>query len=164
MGPRAVGFLFDALMRSLGSGRSIVHGGDRGAHITSLLGSHRPDRVAGTHPTGIAPCDTTAAQLTGEGAEDATEEEKSFVADPEVAAGGRLLAAARHQASHARLGHGRQPVGSAGWIIEAFHAWSDLRDVPFEDRYRPEQLPTEVLLYLPARPPTRKTTPCFKRA
>lgn len=82
MGPRAVGFLFDALMQSLGSGRSIVHGGDQGAHITSLLGSHRPDRVAGIHPTGIAPCDTTAAQLTGEGAEDATEEEKSFVADP----------------------------------------------------------------------------------
>jgi len=39
-------------------------------------------------------------------------------------------------------------VGSAGWIIEAFHAWSDLRDVPFEDRYTPEQLLTGVMLYL----------------
>lgn len=81
MGPRAVGFAFDALMRRLGYDSYVVHGGDWGAHITSLLGLHRPERVAGIHTTAIALRDATAEQLTGQVAEDATTQEKAFVAD-----------------------------------------------------------------------------------
>lgn len=150
MGPRAVGFLFDALMQTLGYGHYLVHGGDWGAHITSLLGFHRPDRVAGIHTTAIALRDATAAQLTGEVAEDATEEEKSFVADGAQRWQREGAYSLLHATKPAKLAYAMadSPVGVAAWIIEAFHAWSDLRDVAFEDLYTPDQLLTEVMLYL----------------
>jgi pimeloyl-ACP methyl ester carboxylesterase len=40
------------------------------------------------------------------------------------------------------------PVGTAAWIIEAFHAWSDRRQRAFEAIFTPDQLLTEVMLYL----------------
>lgn len=40
------------------------------------------------------------------------------------------------------------PVGVAAWIVEAFHAWSDLSETAFEDLYTYDQLLTEVMLYL----------------
>ena len=40
------------------------------------------------------------------------------------------------------------PVGTAAWIIEAFHAWSDRRERTFEELFTPDQLLTEVMLYI----------------
>ncbi len=150
MGPRAIGLLFDRLMKTLGYDNYLVHGGDWGAHITSLLGLHRPERVAGIHTTEIALRDASAPQLTGEVAEDATDEEKEFVAD-EARRWQREGAYSLLQATKpAKLAYAMadSPVGVAAWIIEAFHAWSDLREAAFEDLYSPDQLLTEVMLYL----------------
>ena len=58
MGPLAIAFLSDKLMAKLGYDRFFVHGGDWGAHITSLLGLHLPERVLGIHSTGLALADT----------------------------------------------------------------------------------------------------------
>lgn len=80
MGPRSTAFLFDKLMARLGYDRYFVHGGDWGAHITSLLGFHLPHRVIGIHSTGLALREAGAAQLTGQVPSDATDEQRAFVA------------------------------------------------------------------------------------
>jgi hypothetical protein len=54
MGPREIAFVFDKLMAKLGYERYMVHGGDWGAHITSLLAFHLPKRILGIHSTALA--------------------------------------------------------------------------------------------------------------
>ena len=150
MGPRATAFLFDKLMAKLGYDRYLVHGGDWGAHITSLLGYHLPHRVIGIHSTGLALRDAGAEQLSGEVPSDATEEQRAFVAS-EYAIWMKEGAYSRlHATKPAKLGYAMMdsPVGAAAWIIEAFHAWSDLREHSFEELFTPDQLLTEVMLYL----------------
>lgn len=150
MGPRAVGLLFDALMQTLGYDHYLVHGGDWGAHITSLLGLHRPARVAGIHTTAIALRDASAEQLTGQVAADASAQEKAFVADEARRWKDEGAYSLLHATKPAKLAYAMtdSPVGVAAWIVEAFHAWSDLRETAFGDLYTPDQLLTEVMLYL----------------
>lgn len=134
MGPHAIALLFDTLMARLGYDRYVVHGGDWGAHITSLLGLHRPERVMGIHSTALALREAGAEQLSGKTPIDATEEERSFVA-AEYAIWQREGAYSQLQATKpAKLAYAMldSPVGTAAWIVEAFHAWADLKDRSFE--------------------------------
>ncbi len=150
IGPRAIALLFDELMDVLGYDRYVVHGGDWGAHVTSLLGLHRPARVAGIHSLGVALRDAGAEQLTGEVAADASDEEKAFVA-AEMALWSREGAYSQIQATKpAKLAFAMadSPVGVAAWIVEAFHAWSDRRARRFEEIFTRDQLLTEIMLYL----------------
>ena len=150
MGPRTIAFLFDKLMARLGYDRYIVHGGDWGAHITSLLGFHLPHRVIGIHSTALALREAGAEQLSGQVPSNASEEEKDFVAS-EYAIWQREGAYSHLQATKpAKLGYAMMdsPVGLAAWIIEAFHAWSDRRGRRFEQIFTFDELLTEVMLYL----------------
>ena len=150
MGPRAIAFLFDKLMARLGYDRYMVHGGDWGAHITSLLGFHRPDRVIGIHSTALALREAGAEQLSGQVPSDASAEERAFVAS-EYAIWQKEGAYSQLQATKpAKLGYAMMdsPVGMAAWIAEAFHAWSDRRRRSFEELFTFDQLLTEVMLYL----------------
>lgn len=150
MGPRAVGLAFDALMGALGYDDYLVHGGDWGAHVASLLGLHRPDRVSGVHTTAIALRDATAEQLTGQVAQDAGAAEKAFVAEEMRRWQGEGAYSQLHATKPAKLAYAMldSPVGVAAWVIEAFHAWSDRRQTAFEDLFTRDQLLTEVMLYL----------------
>ena len=150
MGPRAIAFMFDELMERLEYDRYLVHGGDWGAHITSLLGYHRPARVAGIHSTALALREAGAEQLTGKTPAGADGEQKAFVAE-EYAIWRREGAYSNvHATKPAKLGYAMldSPVGVAAWIVEAFHAWSDRRDRSFTDLFSFDQLLTEVMLYL----------------
>ena len=150
MGPYATAILFDKLMARLRYSRYIVHGGDWGAHITSLLGFYLPHRVIGIHATGLALREAGAPQLTGQVPIDATDEQRTFVAS-EYDIWQREGAYSQLQATKpAKLGYAMMdsPVGTAAWIIEAFHAWSDRRKRTFEELFTPDQLLTEVMLYL----------------
>ncbi len=150
MGPRAIGFLFDKLMGRLGYDRYVVHGGDWGAHITSLLGFHLPQRVMGIHATALALRERDAEQLTGKVPSDATDEERAFVTS-EYAIWQREGAYSQlHATKPAKLGYAMMdsPVGLAAWIVEAFHAWSDRRKRSFEELFTFDQLLTEVMLYI----------------
>lgn len=150
MGPRAIAFLFDELMAKLGYDRYLVHGGDWGAHIASLLGLHRPERVIGIHSTALALREAGAEQLSGQVPSDASAEERAFVA-AEYAIWQSEGAYSQLQATKpAKLGYAMMdsPVGVAAWIIEAFHAWSDRRKRNFEELFTFDQLLTEVMLYL----------------
>ena len=150
MGPLTTAFLFDKLMARLGYDRYLVHGGDWGAHITSLLGLHRPDRVIGIHSTGLALREAGAEQLSGKVPSGATDEQRAFVAS-EYAIWKREGAYSQlHATKPAKLGYAMMdsPVGLAAWIVEAFHAWSDRRQRSFAELFTFDQLLTEVMLYL----------------
>jgi pimeloyl-ACP methyl ester carboxylesterase len=150
MGPRAIAFVFDKLMARLGYDRYFVHGGDWGAHITSLLGFHIPQRVIGIHSTGLALREAGAEQLSGEVPNNSDEEQRTFVAS-EYAIWQREGAYSKLQATKpAKLGYAMMdsPVGMAAWIVEAFHAWSDRRERTFDELFTPDELITEVMLYL----------------
>lgn len=150
MGPRAVAFMFDSLMQRLGYDRYLVHGGDWGAHITSLLGLHRPARVAGIHSTALALREAGAEQLTGAVPPGASDEAKTFIAAEYAIWRQEGAYSELHTTKPAKLGYAMldSPVGVAAWIVEAFHAWSDRRDRSFEELFSFDQLLTEVMLYL----------------
>ena len=150
MGPLAVALLFDNLMMKLGYDRYVVHGGDWGAHVTSLLGFHRSEHVIGIHSTALCLREAGAGQLSGETPADAGAEQRSFAAN-EYAIWQREGAYSQVQATKpAKLGYAMidSPVGTAAWIVEAFHAWSDRTDRRFEEVFTFDQLLTEVMLYL----------------
>ena len=150
LGPRAIAFLFDKLMARLGYDRYVVHGGDWGAHVTSLLGFHLPQRVIGIHSTALALREAGAEQLSGEVPSDATDEQRAFVAAERAIWQREGAYSQLHATKPAKLGYAMMdsPVGAAAWIVEAFHAWSDRRERPFEEIFTPDQLLTEVMLYL----------------
>ena len=150
MGPRAIAFLFDRLMAELGYDRYFVHGGDWGAHITSLLGFHRPERVIGIHSTALCLREAGAEQLSGETPADASAEEKSFAANEYTIWQREGAYSQLHATKPAKLGYAMidSPVGTAAWIVEAFYAWSDRTEKPFEELFSFDQLLTEVMFYL----------------
>jgi microsomal epoxide hydrolase len=150
MGPRAIGFAFDRLMARLGYDRYAVHGGDWGAHITSLLAFHAPERIVGIHSTALAQREAGAEQLTGHVPPGASDEDRAFI-ENEYAIWEQEGAYSRiHATKPAKLGYAMfdSPVGVAAWIVEAFHAWSDRRQRAFGDLFSFDQLLTEVMLYL----------------
>jgi pimeloyl-ACP methyl ester carboxylesterase len=150
MGPRAIAFVFDQLMAQLGYDRYYVHGGDWGAHVTSLLGFHRPERVIGIHSTALCLREHGAAQLSGETPPDASVRDRAF-AESELAIWQREGAYSQiHATKPSKLGFAMldSPVGTAAWIIEAYHAWSDQSERRFEEIFTFDELITEVMLYL----------------
>ena len=150
MGPLAIAFLFNKLMTRLGYDRYIVHGGDWGAHITSLLGLHLPDRMVGIHSTALVLREAGAEQLSGKVPSDASDEQRAFAASEYEIWQREGAYSQLHATKPAKLGYAmmESPVGLAAWIVEAFHAWSDRRKRSFAELFTFDQLLTEVMLYL----------------
>ncbi|MFD3512954.1 epoxide hydrolase family protein [Streptomyces sp. NPDC058657] len=115
------------LMRRLGYGKFVAHGGDWGGNITTVLGGRFPQNVLGIHTTfAEAPPGMTTDALTA--AERAwAEETRHFW---------------RHRAAYAKqqatrpqtIGYSLvdSPVGLLAWILDKFAEWTDTRDSPFE--------------------------------
>jgi hypothetical protein len=119
MGPRAVGFIFDTLMQRLGYDDYLVHGGDWGAHITSLLGEWSTDTeelVDAAH----AARSTFLAAVTGAQAEGALPE-----GDPERIVG--LILSVTHGASHLAISGHLEPGGKGNAtpeeVVELFFTY-----------------------------------------
>lgn len=150
-GPRRVAELLDRLMTdTLGLGRYLVHGGDWGSATAAMLGLHHADRVAGLHLTMSSVRHHGAPPRTNLVPDDASAEERAF-AVLEAALWRDESAYARiMQTKPLKLGYAMtdSPVGVAAWIAEAFHAWSDLRERPFEQVIPPDALLEEIMLYL----------------
>ena len=146
MGLQAIALLFDRL----GYDRYYVHGGDWGAHITSLLGFHRPERVIGIHSTALCVREAGAEQLTSRTLDGASVAEQSFAAREYTIWQQEEAYSQVHATKPAKLAYAMldSPVGTAAWIIEAFHAWSDRTASPFDQIFSFDELLTEVMLYL----------------
>jgi len=117
----------DDVMSQLGYDRYLAQGGDWGALVVRHLGEHFAPRVAAIHTNMLF------APFDGDGAETmngVTESElAAIVSSVERTADGIAYMQIQSTRPHS-LGFGLDdsPLGLAGWILEKFHAWCDIRE------------------------------------
>jgi microsomal epoxide hydrolase len=116
----------DDVMGQLGYDRYVAQGGDWGALVVRLLGEHYSHHVAAIHTNMLfSPFDGDGTDaMTG-----VTESElASMVISVERHSSGTAYMELQSTRPHS-LGFGLHdsPLGLAGWILEKFHAWCDIR-------------------------------------
>nr|WP_216638758.1 alpha/beta fold hydrolase [Mycobacterium asiaticum] len=115
------------LMAQLGYQRYVAQGGDWGALVTRHLGEHYPGNVAAIHTNMLfAPPDQNDPELLAS----ITESELAAIASSvERIKDGTAYMEIQSTRPHS-LGFGLDdsPLGLAGWIVEKFHAWCDIRE------------------------------------
>lgn len=122
----AVAAAADAVMAQLGYDRYIAQGGDWGALVTRELGEHYAGRVAAIHSNMLfAPPDRDDPELLAAMTET---EQAAIIAAAERTADGTAYLNQQSTRPHS-LGFGLDdsPAGLAGWILEKFHIWCDIR-------------------------------------
>ncbi len=143
IGPRTTARLFDGLMTDvLKLPNYIAQGGDWGSAISAHMGFEGKG------------CRAIHINMMGWGFGFApeTDEEKAHAAKAGAlfqAEGAYFLEQTTkpQTLSYAMMD---SPVGVAGWIVEKFHGWSDVRK-GFENVYTKDQLLTNVMIYLVTR-------------
>ena len=131
------------VMAQLGYDRYVAQGGDWGALVVRHLGQHHPPHVAAIHTNMLfSPFDGDGSDaMTG-----VTEGELgAIVASAERLADGTAYMSIQATRPHS-IGFGLDdsPLGLAGWILEKFHAWCDIRDgMPI----RTDRLIDNLMLY-----------------
>ena len=148
LGQRATAALWDTLMRErLGYDTYLAQGGDWGSVVTSWLGyEHAPlDRKGGCkgiHLNMIGLRPTPATPQTPEEIKWLSQTQAGMQAEGayfmEQATKPQTLAMALMDS----------PMGTAAWILEKFHGWSDLSDKDLFEVYSKDQLLTNVMIYL----------------
>ncbi|OBK09931.1 hydrolase [Mycobacterium asiaticum] len=115
------------VMQQLGYDRYIAQGGDWGALVTRYLGEHYPQHAVAIHTNMLfAPPDQNDPELLA----NVTESELAAIsAGLERIKDGTAYMEIQSTRPHS-LGFGLDdsPLGLAGWILEKFHAWCDIRD------------------------------------
>ncbi|MEQ9507320.1 MAG: epoxide hydrolase [Hyphomonas sp.] len=146
IGQRATAALWDKLMREvLGYEAYLAQGGDWGSMVTSWLGvNHGPGSggCTGIHLNMMA---LRPAEATPQ-----TSDEKAWLAHSQMmmqAEGAYLMQQATKPQTLA-MALMDSPMGTAAWIIEKFHGWSDLSKRDLFEVYTRDQLLTNVMIYL----------------
>jgi microsomal epoxide hydrolase len=143
IGPRTTARLFDGLMTDvLKLPNYIAQGGDWGSTISAHMGFEGKG------------CRAIHINMMGWGFGFApeTEEEKAHAAKAGALfqAEGAYFLEQTTKPQTLSYGMMDSPVGVAGWIVEKFHGWSDVRK-GFENVYTKDQLLTNVMIYLVTR-------------
>ena len=125
IGPRGVAALWDRLLRdTLGYQRYIAQGGDWGSMVSTMAGLH--------HGPGKGGCIAIHINLFATRADTGPEndEERAFEQRSQPFLRDGWAYAETHRTRPQTLAYAMtdNPVGQAAWIIDKFHAWSDLRD------------------------------------
>ncbi|MGB1547084.1 MAG: alpha/beta fold hydrolase, partial [Alphaproteobacteria bacterium] len=143
-GPRATAALWNELMtEKLGYTKYAAQGGDWGAFITGWLGFNHAENVIGIHLNRMGPDtgpDPSGAPLN--------EEEKNWIASVRKIRVDVAAYSHQHTTRPQSLAYGLNdsPVGLAAWMIEKYHAWSDVKG-DLESVYTKDQLLTAVTIY-----------------
>ncbi|MCP5432867.1 MAG: epoxide hydrolase [Alphaproteobacteria bacterium] len=141
MGPRRMAQAIDALLARLGQAGVIAHGGDWGSMIAGWL-AFEGRNVDAAH--------ITMAGWRAPGVSLETDEERAWGARMHAnleREGGYL----RQQATRPHtLGYAMtdSPVGVAAWILEKYHAWSDVGGRRLDEHFSRDDLLTTVMIYL----------------
>lgn len=115
------------VMAQLGYDRYLAQGGDWGALVTRHLGEHYPQHAVAIHTNMLfSPPDQNNAELLADVSES---EWAAIAAGVERIKDGTAYMEVQSTRPHS-LGYGLDdsPLGLAGWILEKFHAWCDIRD------------------------------------
>lgn len=143
-GPRKMAEILNSLMIDvLGYDKYIAHGADWGSAISSWLGYDHADHCAGIHI-----CFPTMRHVDGP----QSPEEEAWAHECETTPrvvlqdGYRTQQATKPQTlSYAMMD---SPVGIAAWIIEKFHAWSDIKNDDVESAHTKDGMLTNIMVYL----------------
>ncbi|MGA7055628.1 MAG: epoxide hydrolase family protein [Mycobacterium sp.] len=116
------------VMGQLGYDRFVAQGGDWGGLVVRYLGEHHAPNVAAIHTNMLF----TTAEADGDSdiMAGVTEDElASIIASATRLADGTAYMELQATRPHS-IGFGLDdsPLGLAGWILEKFHAWCDIRD------------------------------------
>ncbi len=143
-GPAVVADQMAELMAALGYERYGVHGADIGAQIAEQVALRHPEHVSGLH-FGNVPLRRMRALEPSE----MTEAERAW---------GR--SSQEWEASEGAYGHQQRtkpqtigvalndsPAGLASWMLEKFHAWSDLEHDDVFSTYSLEEIATNLSIY-----------------
>ena len=150
VGPRRIAAMWDDLLRNtLGYKRYIAQGGDWGSMVSAMAGLD--------HATARGGC-CVAIHLNMFGSrvagEPANQEERDFEARCQPFLRDGRAYADIHRTTPQTLGYAMvdSPVGAAAWIIDKFHAWSDLRasggDKDLRDVFSMDTLLTNIMFYV----------------
>ncbi|GAB0115163.1 epoxide hydrolase family protein [Acidisoma sp. C75] len=146
IGPRRIAGIWDKLLREgLGYRRYIAQGGDWGSMVSAMAGlDHSVARGGG--------CEALHLNYLGSRAEGdvVTEEDHAFEARcaPFVRDGRAYSETHRTRPQTLGLGLEGNPVGQAAWIIDKFHAWSDLGGGEPDVVFSLDELITNVMFYV----------------
>ncbi len=146
VGPRRIAAIWDRLLREgLGYERYIAQGGDWGSMVSAMAGlDHSVARRGG--------CEAIHLNYLGSRVEGApeTDEERAFEARCQafVRDGRGYSEIQRTRPQTLGLAMQDNAVGQAAWIIDKFHAWSDLGGAEVDAVFDPDELLTNVMLYV----------------
>ena len=112
------------VMAQLGYDRFLAQGGDWGALVVRYLAERHPGNAVAMHTNMLF------APPAGDSADGITDDELAALSrSAERMADGMAYMEIQRTRPHS-IGYGLDdsPLGLAGWILEKFHAWSDIRD------------------------------------
>jgi pimeloyl-ACP methyl ester carboxylesterase len=150
-GPRKIAGLWDRLLREvLGYERYIAQGGDWGSMVSAMAGlDHSLARGGGCEAIHI---NLFASSVAGE---PDNQEQRDFLkrCEPFIRDGRAYAETHRTKPQTLAYAMGESPVGAAAWIIDKFHAWSDLRagggaERDLRDVFSMDTLLTNVMFYV----------------
>ncbi|MCL4133198.1 UNVERIFIED_CONTAM: hypothetical protein GTU68_008926 [Idotea baltica] len=148
IGQRATAALWDKLMRDvLGYNTYLAQGGDWGAMVTSNIGLNH-----GAHD-GKGGCKAIHLNMNAFRpalAEPQNQDEIDWLTRSAAAmqAEGAYLMQQATKPQTLAMALMDSPMGTAAWILEKFHGWSDLKDGDLYSVYSKDQLLTNVMIYL----------------
>ena len=148
IGQRATAKLWNTLMQDvLGYDTYLAQGGDWGALVTSWLGfDHgKHDNAGGCkaihlNMVGLRPTPSTPQ----------TDEEVAWIQHTQAAMqlGGSYFMQHATKPQTLAMSLMDSPMGTAAWILEKFHGWSDLKNDDLFSVYSKDQLLTNLMIYL----------------
>ncbi|MEQ8953616.1 MAG: epoxide hydrolase [Gammaproteobacteria bacterium] len=146
--PERMAHILAALMARLGYERYAIAGGDWGAIINRYLANNYPERLIGMHSNMI---------LAGPPADEA---QRNRVTESEAAARDARGAYMENERAYQQiqgtkpqtLGYGLtdSPVGTAAWIVEKFHGWTDMDQGAagdLDEHFSKDALLTNISIY-----------------
>lgn len=146
IGPRRIAGIWDRLLREgLGYERYIAQGGDWGSMVSAMAGlDYSVARGGG--------CEAIHLNYLGSRAEGdvETEDDRAFEARcaPFLRDGRAYSETHRTRPQTLGLGLEGNPVGQAAWIVDKFHAWSDLAGREPDAVFSLDALITNVMFYV----------------
>ena len=142
MGPRRVAALWNRLMTStLGYKRYWAQGGDWGGIVTSHLGVHHHESVAGIHLN-------FAALRSSKPPQDEAEARWAMSFENARAQLGAYAVLQRTRPMSLAYAATGNPLGQVAWILERFHDWADLSRGTLDEVFGRDFLATNIALYL----------------
>lgn len=148
VGQRATAKLWNTLMQDvLGYDTFLAQGGDWGGMVTSWMGY---DHGAHDGKGGCKAIHLNMISLRPTPPTPQNEEELAWIQYSQAAmqAGGSYFMQQATKPQTLAMSLMDSPMGTAAWILEKFHGWSDLKNDDLFSVYSKDQLLTNVMIYL----------------